>query len=221
MDNRKMTVVQCWDDGVTTDIRLLEILRKHHAGATFNLNAGLTDAAGKGGWTFKGTQVERLGWDGMKELYQGFTIANHSLTHPRLEQLSPDAALKDIVEGRDRLQQFFGQPVMGFAYPFGTYNEGVMAAVRKAGHIYARTTRYADNIFPPENAMAFHSNCHFLAPDFFDRYERAKKHGLFYFWGHSYEMITEEMWAGFEETIKRISADPESRWGDVAEVFKP
>ena len=35
-----MTVVQCWDDGVTTDARLIEILRKHKARATFNLNAG-------------------------------------------------------------------------------------------------------------------------------------------------------------------------------------
>ena len=31
----KMKVVQCWDDGVVTDIRLIEILRKYNAKATF------------------------------------------------------------------------------------------------------------------------------------------------------------------------------------------
>ena len=37
----KMKVVQCWDDGVITDIRLIEILKKYNAKATFNLNIGL------------------------------------------------------------------------------------------------------------------------------------------------------------------------------------
>ena len=34
-------VAQCWDDGVATDIRLIEILRKYNAKATFNLCPGL------------------------------------------------------------------------------------------------------------------------------------------------------------------------------------
>jgi hypothetical protein len=33
-----MKLVQCWDDGVNDDIRLTQILRKHGAKATFNLN---------------------------------------------------------------------------------------------------------------------------------------------------------------------------------------
>ena len=34
-------VAQCWDNGVATDIRLIEILRKYNARATFNLCPGL------------------------------------------------------------------------------------------------------------------------------------------------------------------------------------
>ena len=34
-------VAQCWDDGVATDIRLIEILRKYNAKATFNLCPGI------------------------------------------------------------------------------------------------------------------------------------------------------------------------------------
>ena len=36
-----MKVIQCWDDAVSTDIKLTDILRKYNAKATFNLNAGL------------------------------------------------------------------------------------------------------------------------------------------------------------------------------------
>ena len=48
----------------------------------------------------------------------------------------------------------------------------------------------------------------------------AKQCGVFYFWGHSYEMITDSMWSTFEETIERISADPDSCWGEVADLFE-
>ena len=33
----KVRVVQCWDDSLTTDIPLVELLKKHHAKATFNI----------------------------------------------------------------------------------------------------------------------------------------------------------------------------------------
>ena len=123
------------------------------------------------------------------------------------------------MEGRDCLQQLFGQPVLGFAYPFGSYSDAVMQLVREAGHIYARTTGNVDYPFPPENAMSFHPCCHFLAPDLWSRYENAKKCGVFYFWGHSYEMITETMWSTFEGIIERVSADPGSHWSAVADLF--
>jgi peptidoglycan/xylan/chitin deacetylase (PgdA/CDA1 family) len=216
-----MTVVQCWDDGVTADVRLIEILRRHRAKATFNLNAGLHEAKRKQVWKFQETEVWKLGWDEMKAVYDGFLIANHSLTHPHLEQIPIEAARQEIVEGRDRLQQFFGQPVLGFAYPFGSYNEAVMTAIQDAGHVYARTTRNVEQPFPPENPMAFHPCCHFLAADLWARYEKARSGGVFYFWGHSYELITETQWADFDQLMARISADSESRWGDVADLFVP
>jgi len=219
MNRGRMSVVQCWDDGVTTDVRLAEILRRHGAKATFNLNAGLHESERKPGWDYKGTQVGRLGWNEMRTVYAGFAIANHSLTHPNLAQIPIDAARREISEGRDRLQQYFAEPVLGFAYPYGSYSEAVIAAVHEAGHVYARTTGSVEQPFPPGNPMAFHPCCHFLAPDLWSRYENAKEDGVFYFWGHSYEMIDGAMWVAFEDMIKRISRDPGAQWGELADLF--
>jgi len=42
-----MKIVQCWDDGVLDDVRLIEILRRHGAKASFNLNLGTQPAQRK------------------------------------------------------------------------------------------------------------------------------------------------------------------------------
>ncbi len=212
-----MTVVQCWDDGVTTDVRLTDILRRHGAKATFNLNPGTHREERGSGWTHKNTEVLRLGRNELRDVYDGFTIGSHTVTHPRLERIPIDAARAEISEGRRQLQDLFGQPVYGFAYPCGTYNEEVMEAVREAGHRYARTTQRADRPFPPDDPMALHPCGHFLDADLPEKYEAAKPGGVFYFWGHSYEMISEDMWTAFEGFIEHISADPDSRWGEVWE----
>lgn len=219
INNTIMTVVQCWDDGVTTDARLTDILRRRKAKATFNLNAGLHGNDRKLSWIYENREVWRLGWNEMRAVYKGFVIANHSLTHPRLDQISIEAARHEIIEGRCRLQQFFGQPVHGFAYPFGAYSDAVMRLVHEAGHLYARTVDSTECSFPPLNAMAFNPCCHFLSADFWPRYEKAKQSGIFYFWGHSYEMISERMWDDFEALIARISSDPDACWADVSDLF--
>ena len=52
-----MKVVQCWDDGVSADIELIDILRRYNAKATFNLNAGLHKKERSAGWEYKNTKV--------------------------------------------------------------------------------------------------------------------------------------------------------------------
>lgn len=214
-----MKVVQCWDDGVSADIKLIDILRRHNAKATFNLNAALHNKERSHGWDYLDTKVYRLGWNEMKDVYEGFVIANHSLTHPRLEQIPIEDARKEIVEGRKQLQDFFDAPITGFAYPFGTYNQEVMDLLRDAGHSYARTVKNAPLAFPPEDPMAFHPTCKFNAEDFWKHYEKARECGVFYFWGHSYELINETMWNDFEDKIKKITADENSEWVDVVDLF--
>lgn len=214
-----MKVVQCWDDGISADIPLIEILKKYKAKASFNLNAGLHEKKRSNGWKHKGTDVIRLGIDELVDVYEGFTIANHSLTHPSLEKLSVDQARMEIRDNRKKLQDIFTAPIDGFAYPFGTYNQAVMDIIKEEGHVYARTTKNVTPCFPPENPMAFHCCCHFLSEDFWQHYENSKECGVFYFWGHSYEIISSEMLATFEAHVQRIDQDPDSEWAEILDLF--
>ncbi len=214
-----MKLVQCWDDGVTADVRLVSLLRRHGARATFNLNAGLHQQERQFGWRYGDTEVWRLGHGELLEVYDGFSIANHTLTHPHLDQLPIETARREISEGRARLQDLFDQPVSGFVYPFGTFDTAVAQAVRDAGHVYARTTLPAESGVDTLDTMAAAPSCHFLAPDFWRRLDRARPTGVFWFWGHSFELIDEAMWTAFEASLARLCAEPGAHWCDATDLF--
>lgn len=59
---KQLSVIQCWDDGVTTDVRLTDTFRRNGARATFNVNAGLREGVRKLDWVHQGTEVWRLSW---------------------------------------------------------------------------------------------------------------------------------------------------------------
>ncbi len=214
-----MKIVQCWDDGIVADIKLIEILRRYDAKATFNLNARLHEGDRGNGWTFKETEVLRLAKGELCSIYEGFTIANHSFSHPHLEQLPLDEAKSEIIDNRKILQDIFGQPIKGFAYPFGSYDESVIEIIKSAGHSYARTVKNITPSFPPKDPFEFHPSCHFLSKDFWSIYDASKESGVFYFWGHSYEMINQEMWTDFEGNIKKMNDDSDSEWADLEKLF--
>jgi peptidoglycan/xylan/chitin deacetylase (PgdA/CDA1 family) len=219
-----MRIVQCWDDGVVDDVRLIEILRRHGAKASFNLNLGTQPAERQAVWVYRGVkEVWKLGKGELREVYAGFTIANHSATHPKLQEIPPERAAEDIRRGRELLEQHFGCAVTGFAYPFGTHSAAVREAVCAAGHVYARTTQAVDCAFPPADAMAFNPNCHVAVADFWERVERVRGQpdGVFYFWGHSYELISEADWQAMAEKIARLSAYPDAVWCDLPALFAP
>lgn len=217
----KIKLVQCWDDGVLDDIRLIDIFRKHRAAASFNLNLGNHRheryCSPK---KFKGTkEVFKLALPELKEVYAGFTVANHTLRHPHLTQIPIDEARREIEEGRDALEQHFGYRIEGFAYPYGDHNPEVRDLVRSAGHLYARPVTSTRSVFPPEDAMDFRPSCHFLAENFWQEFDSARlTQNVFYFWGHSYELVTEEDWRAFDEKIERLSENGE--WVSLPSLFR-
>jgi peptidoglycan/xylan/chitin deacetylase (PgdA/CDA1 family) len=216
-----MKIVQCWDDGVVDDVRLIDILRKYSAKASFNLNFASHQNSRYLSWKYQDQkEVWKLALPELRGVYAGFRVANHTLTHAWPTRVPEAEMRRDIFAGREALEQHFGYPVTGFAYPFGDYNAAVKIAVRESGAVYARTTRNSARVFPPVDAMEFHSSCHHAAPDFWEAYDRVKSQdGVFYFWGHAYEFVTEADWQVIETKIARISADPQAEWCDLPELF--
>jgi peptidoglycan/xylan/chitin deacetylase (PgdA/CDA1 family) len=78
-------------------------------------------------------------------LAAGHEIGSHTLTHPRLTQLSMAQAREEITASRKKLQDRFGVPVEHFCYPYGDWNDPVLALVAEAGYTTACTTDFGVN----------------------------------------------------------------------------
>ena len=215
-----MQVAQSWDDGVVDDLRLSNLLRGYAVPATFNLNPGLHQAQRSYSWSYGNKEVWRLGRAELTEVYAGFEIANHSMTHPYLPHLSANDLLREVRDSRCVLQDWFNQPITGFCYPFGDFNAEVQQVIRAAGHCYARSVQEVAQVLPALDPLQLGVSCHFNNPAFWHHYERVKtQNGLFLLWGHSYELLDEGMWAGLEQKIAAICGDPASTWVTLAALF--
>ena len=221
-------VAQCWDDGVATDIRLIEILRKYNARATFNLCPGLmgeetvqpfwTDHLSRNG-CHNGFSGGRVGKKDLKAVYGGFQVASHCWKHETAGRVSDEEFIKGATDARSFLEDVFQRECRGFAWPCGKHTPETERLLAEAGFKYGRTTTYLPDVTANENPLVLSSNCHFLNPLFWQIFDEAKKTGVFYFWGHSYEMMDfSTLWDRFEQKIKALSEDPDVEWVDVADL---
>lgn len=218
-----MRVMQCWDDGDVDDIKLVEILKRHKAKATFNINPGGWKSERRIGHVRNGYEVWKLSLDEMKDVYKGFRVAGHTMTHPLLPKLDPEWAMVELVECRKFIERNFGFKEMGMAYPCGgvNYDSAVKELAKEAGYLYARTTENSDFLLNVGDPMALKPHAHFSHPDFWTKYEKVREaDGDFYFWGHTFELFGDKKrWNDLEAMIAKISEDPKAEWIDVVDLF--
>jgi peptidoglycan/xylan/chitin deacetylase (PgdA/CDA1 family) len=70
-------------------------------------------------------------------------IGPHTVTHPALTELDPLASGREIAASKKVCEALAGAEVRSFAYPFGSLNTNVRAAVANAGFTCACSTRHA------------------------------------------------------------------------------
>lgn len=70
----------------------------------------------------------------------GIEIGSHALTHPRLTKLSDADLRAEVQDSKHLLEDQLRQPVVGFSYPYGDWDERVRQAVIDAGYCYATAT---------------------------------------------------------------------------------
>ncbi len=220
-----------FDDAVTQDVRMINLLNKYGLKSTFNLNSELL---GKTGYAyFNGIRAShyKLAPQDIKEIYEGHEIAAHTLTHPRLPEISDDAEIiRQVEEDRLRLSELAGYEVVGMAYPCGGVNndERVAKLIRNnTGIKYARTITSVDSFDIQENLYQFNPNVHSLFEgnrlmEMGEKFVSLKpdKPQIFYVWGHAYEMdFGEDFWARMEEFFKLISGREDIFYGTNKEVL--
>ena len=224
----KIKVACCWDDGVYNDIPLTALLRKYNAKATFNLCPGrMEDNTSFNRWAPKGEDIGHLGFisgrvgiNQLREVYGDFQVASHCWFHDNADEL--DVFMPSAIKTRQFLENVFQRECPGLAYPNGRFTKESADALRAAGFTYARTTRYTEAVSQNEDMLQLHSTCHFMDRCFYARYKQVKEgDGIFYFWGHAYEMLdSAQLWQQFENKLAFIAEDPDAEWIDVCDIPK-
>lgn len=67
-------------------------------------------------------------------------VGGHTISHPRLSQLSYEEQLKEIETNKRQLEKLIGDKLMSFAYPYGDFNQSSKDIVSNLGFSYAVAT---------------------------------------------------------------------------------
>ena len=226
---KKKAITFSYDDGVTQDIRLIELLNKYGLKCTFNLNSELLSK--KGMLIREGQRIShyKVHPQDVKDIYDGHEVAVHTLTHPNLTQRDDAEVIRQVETDRLNLSRLVGYEVVGMAYPCGGVNndDRVAELIKKnTGVRYSRTITTTgsfdlqDNLYR-FNPTAFHldfDELMRLGTSFIELKPETPK--IFYIWGHSYEMdYGADYWVKLEEFFKLISNKDDIFYGTNKEVL--
>lgn len=228
-NGKNKAITFSYDDGVSQDIRLIELLNKYGLKSTFNLNS-----AQLGNHTMivregKEINFHKIPKEDIKTIYAGHEIASHTLTHPNLTKLTKAEIITQVENDRLNLSEIAGYEVVGFAYPCGSVNNDDRVAEiikNNTGVKYCRTI--TDN-----GSFDLQKNLHRFNPTAFHiDFDRVMELGqkfidlktdvpqIFYIWGHSFEMeYSQGNWDRLEEFFKLISGKDDIFYGTNKEVL--
>ncbi len=208
----KHCVTFSYDDARIEDERLVPLFNKYGLKGTFHIN---TD-----GWQDRFDFLARDNAEFVdpakyKELYEGHEISCHLANHPFIYKLSKESLVNEVYLNKAHLEKFCGYPVRGMSYPFGSATEEAEKIFSACGMEYSRNVSDCPYFGLPTNYMQWQPTCHHVDAmgliDNFYEAEMLPRLRLFYIWGHSYEINSEEKWAYMEELCSSL-AHREDTW---------
>jgi len=116
-----------WDDGHPMDVKVAELLDRRGFNGTFYVP--VRNAEGK----------PVLSTGDLAVIDRRFEIGSHTLDHLYLKGVPATLAERQVIEGKNKLENLLGHGVTGFAYPGGRYDPALQRIVSTAGFSYART----------------------------------------------------------------------------------
>lgn len=230
-NGKNKAITFSYDDGVTQDIRLIEIFNKYGLKSTFNLNSKFLGAK----WHLDrdGVRVEHTKHraEDIKHVYAGHEVAAHTLKHPDLTKISDEAEIiHQVEEDRLQLSELVGYEVVGMAYPGSApnCNDRVADIVKNSTGIkYARTVPVTKS-FQPYHDLYQYKGTLYHHENWSDLFDMGKKFlaletdtpKILYIWGHAYEFdIYPERWEQFEQFCKMMSGKDDIFYGTNKEIL--
>ena len=227
-NGKKKAVTFSFDDGVTQDVRLIEILNKYGLKGTFNINSALLGVPGELKGDNWSVRHDKISPEKMMGIYKGHEVAVHTLAHPNLTKLNEETIVYQVEEDRKALSKLCGYEVVGMAYPCGGVNndERVAEIIRKnTGVKYARTITSTHRFDAQENLYRFNPTVYYIEPELEKIVDEflalnVEEPQLLYIWGHSYELDMGLMsWEDFERICQKISGKADVFYGTNKEVL--
>jgi peptidoglycan/xylan/chitin deacetylase (PgdA/CDA1 family) len=226
-----LIVTTSWDDGVTHDLKLAEMLDKYKLKGTFYIS--------------RVAAHNLLQESEIATLDKRFEISAHTMNHPDLTGISLQQADMEIKNSKGYLEDLLGHRVIMFCYPFGRYNSAVKQLVKSHGFTAARTC-IPGGLNPPKDAFQWHislfaSNGSPLMAlkiwwqarlwrvcGLLDWESRAKllfdlalqKGGVYHMYGHSGDFEVKNEWDKLERVLNYISNREKTRYMTNGEVFE-
>lgn len=227
-NGKKKAITFSFDDGVTQDKKLIEILNRYGLKATFNINSGFF--GGKNELIRNGVSVrhDKIEKEEIPVVYAGHEIAVHTKTHPFLPKLPDNEVIAQVQEDHETLSDLIGYKIAGMAYPCGGQNHDKRVERLIREHTpcrYARTIEATGEFSFPHDPYAWNPTVYFIDTDLmFERGKRflsleSSEPALFYIWGHAYELDAWNFWDRFEEFCQMISGKDDIFYGTNREIL--
>ena len=157
----------------------------------------------------------------------GHEVAVHGHTHPFLEQLPQSGVVYEIIKDREELERMFGCIIKGMAYPYGTFSDEVVEALRACGISYSRTTVSTEKFNIPTDWLRMPATCHHNNPRLMELAEKfaaidgtkLTEPKLFYLWGHSYEFEDKDNWDVIEKFSEYMGGRDDVWYATNIEIY--
>jgi len=132
-------IIITFDDGFRDcAVHAARAMAEHGFSATFFLVAGLMGRSSVWLRAERGLELPLMSWDDARALERaGHRCQSHSVTHPRLTELSAVACRNELSRSREVIEDILGHAVHYLAYPFGVHNEQVRAVAQASGYVAA------------------------------------------------------------------------------------